>query len=26
LPNKMADSLNYLVNNAERILELTAQN
>ena len=26
LPNKMADSLNYLVNNAERILKLTAQN
>ena len=26
LPNQMADSLNYLVNNAERILELTAQN
>ena len=26
LPNQMADSLNYLVNNAEIILELTAQN
>lgn len=26
LPNQMADSLNYLVNNAERILEFTAQN